>query len=133
LTGITSGDQHKLVVGAPGYVDQVFTFIASPQETKHFDVVLAKESHRSHAAASTATAAAPAPAPVGNGKLNVGASPGWCNVSVDGVARGATPVAGLELPAGTHHVVCTPPDHAPLSTSVNVTPDGTTRYRFTLQ
>jgi serine/threonine-protein kinase len=133
-SGITSGDQHKLVVGAPGYVDQTFTFIASPQETKHFDVALVKESHRTHAASPAATGGGPAPAPVpaGNGKLNVGASPGWCNVSVDGVARGATPVAGLELSAGSHRVVCTPPDHAPMSTTVAIAADGTTRYRFTL-
>jgi len=132
-TGVTSGDQHKLVVGAPGYVDQTFTFIASPQETKHFDVALVKESHRSHVTPpANAGNTAPAPGPAGNGKLNVGASPGWCNVSVDGVARGATPVAGLELTAGAHRVVCTPPDHAAMSTTVAITADGTTRYRFTL-
>ena len=130
ITGLTSGDQHKLVVGAPGYVDQVFTFIATPQETKHFDVLLARESRRvrSPSPGNSNSQAAP----VGNGKLNVGASPGWCNVSVDGVARGATPVAGLELSAGSHRVVCSPPDHAPLATTVSVSADGTTRYRFTL-
>jgi serine/threonine protein kinase len=131
-TGITSGDQHKLVVGAPGYVDQVFTFIASPQETKHFDVALVREPHHSHSASSSGGNAAPASGPHGVGKLNVGAAGGWCNVSVDGVAKGATPVAGVELSAGSHRVVCTPPDHPAMSASVNVTPDGTTRYRFTL-
>jgi serine/threonine-protein kinase len=129
-TGVTSGDQHKLVVGAPGYADQTFTFIAAPQETKHFDVALVKETHRTHVASSGG--ATPAPGPVGNGKLNVGASPGWCNVSVDGVARGPTPLAGLELSAGSHRVVCAPPDHPAMSTTVAVAADGTTRYRFAL-
>jgi len=135
LSGVTSGDQHKLVVGAPGYVDQSFTFIAAPQETKHFDVILMKESHHSHGTTRPPAGdvlPGPAPVPAGSGKLNVGASPGWCDVSVDGVARGATPVAGLELSAGTHRVVCTPPNHAPLVASVSVSAEGTTRYRFAL-
>jgi len=140
-TGVTSGDQHKLVVGAPGYVDQAFTFIASPQETKRFDVVLVRESHHSHAVpppvqptlnGGSPQPPPPPPQPAGVGKLNVGASGGWCNVSVDGVAKGPTPLAGIELPAGTHRVICVPPDHAPMSTYVSVTADGTARYKFTL-
>lgn len=144
VAGITSGDQHKLVVGAAGYVDQAFTFVASPQETKHFDVVLVKEGHHSHGSTVPVTPPPPPsgdtppppppppPPPLGNGKLNVGASGGWCNVSVDGVVRGPTPLAGLELPAGHHRVVCAPPDHPTMSASVNVAADGTTRYRFTI-
>ncbi len=140
LTGVTSGDQHRLIVAAPGYVEQSFTFIASPQETKHFDVQLARETHRPHVYSGVPTPVGPAAvavnpqpaAPVGNGKLNVGASPGWCNVSIDGVARGPTPLAGLELSAGSHRVVCTAPDHPAMSATVTVAPDATTRYRFTL-
>jgi len=134
IDGVTSGDQHKLVVSAPGYVDQTFTFIGTPFEKKHFDVTLEK-AHDKHAVrtASATTPAAPTPAVAGNGKLNVGASGGWCNVTVDGVTRGATPVAGLELPAGTHKVTCAPPDGKPAqNATVTVTADGTTRYRFTL-
>ena len=130
---LTSGDQHKLIVGAPGYVDQTFTFIGNPLEKKHFDVTLQKESHHTHVYQSSGATVTPQPAaPVGTGKLNVGVSPGWCNVTVDGVARGATPVAGIELPAGNHRVVCTAPDHAPMSANVTVPADGTARYRFSL-
>jgi serine/threonine-protein kinase len=144
LTGVTSGDQHKLVVGAPGYTDQAFTFIAAPQETKHFDVVLAKETHRPHPpvvqpannnGGNNAVVPPPPPPPVlpaGNGKLNVGASNGWCNVSVDGVSRGPTPLAGLELTAGPHRVTCVPPDRPAMSANVTVPTDGTARYKFTL-
>lgn len=133
--GVTSGDQHKLVVGAPGYVDQAFTFIATPQETKHFDVVLVKETRHPHHGGGTSpdsTNPSPSPGPAGNGKLNVGASPGWCDITVDGVARGATPVAGLELSAGSHRIVCKPPDGSAMSASVTVTADGLTRYKFNL-
>jgi serine/threonine-protein kinase len=134
-TGVTSGDQHKLVVGAAGYVDQAFTFIATPQETKHFDVVLVKETHHVHhggGLSPDSTGTTPSPVPAGTGKLNVGASPGWCDVTVDGVPRGATPVAGLELPAGSHRVVCKPPDGPAMSTTVTVSPDSPTRYKFNL-
>ena len=67
-------------------------------------------------------------AAAGNGKLNVGATGGWCNVTVDGVARGATPVAGIDLSAGPHKVTCAPADGKPQTASVVVTPDRTTRY-----
>ncbi len=141
-TGITSGDEHKLLVAAPGYVEQAFAFIAAPQETKRFDVKLVKETHHSHGAAPptpslpgvTPDPIPPPPppvvVPVGKGKLNVGASPGWCNISVDGSAKGVTPLAGIELAAGSHRIVCVPPDHAPVSANVTVAADGTTRYKF---
>jgi serine/threonine protein kinase len=135
IDGLSSGDQHKLVVSAPGYAEQSFTFMGAPFERKHFDVVLERSSesssHRVRPAGVSSSAVTVAP--VGNGKLNVGASGGWCNVTVDGVARGATPVAGIELPAGPHRVTCAPPDgKAAQATTVTVAADGTTRYRFTL-
>jgi eukaryotic-like serine/threonine-protein kinase len=92
-----------------------------------------------HSSSRGATAAAPAPAPasppvvVGNGKLNVGASGGWCNVTVDGVSRGATPIAGLDVSAGQHKVSCTSPDGKAQTATVLVAADGTTRYRFTVE
>jgi len=148
-TGITSGDQHKLVVGAPGYVDQSFTFIATPQETKRFDVVLVKEARHSHGSSTAGTSGTsvvavvpsgtnpppdvtppPPPPPAGKGKLSVGVNTGWCNVSVDGVARGSTPLANLEVSAGYHRLVCTPPDAPAMTTGVNVSADNTTRYKF---
>jgi hypothetical protein len=64
--------------------------------------------------------------------MNVGASGGWCNVTVDGVAKGATPVAGLELSAGPHRVTCTSAEKGTMSATVVVPADGTARYRFTL-
>jgi len=82
---------------------------------------------------TSAPAARPAaPQPAGNGKLNVGASGGWCNVTVDGTPRGATPVAGLELPAGPHKVTCTTPDGKVRDATVTVSVGDTARYKFTL-
>jgi eukaryotic-like serine/threonine-protein kinase len=81
-------------------------------------------------AASSRAAPPPPPALAGStGRLNVGATSGWCDVTVDGVARGATPVAGLELSAGPHVVTCTSATGS-ASTTVIVPADETVRYRF---
>ena len=151
IDGVASGIEHKVVVTAPGYLEQTFVFLGEPMEKKHLDVVLAKaivfpsspsrpgkdpsaQSTQNTAPAPTPVErpAAPQPQPQGTGKLNVGASGGWCNVTVDGVPRGATPVAGLEISSGTHRVTCTPEGGKPQSATVNVPVDGTARYKFTL-
>jgi hypothetical protein len=53
-------------------------------------------------------------------------------VTVDGAPRGATPVAGVELSAGTHRVTCTTAEGKAQSATVTVPADGTARYKFTL-
>ncbi|CAN5514145.1 hypothetical protein BH09MYX1_BH09MYX1_53990 [soil metagenome] len=127
IDSISSGDQHKVTVSATGYQEFTTSFIGNPQETKHIDVTLNKEVH------SNGTGPKIPVGPTGSGKLNVGASGGWCNVSVDGVARGATPVAGIELSAGPHKVTCTPGDgKPPVSTTVNIPANDTARYKFSL-
>jgi serine/threonine-protein kinase len=136
IEGVTSGVSHKLVVNAPGYVDQTVTFTGNALETKRLDVTLEKAPEKHATPARPATPSGPtqvsAPQPAGNGKLNVGASGGWCNVTVDGAPRGATPVAGVELSAGSHRVTCTTAEGKTQSTTVNVPADGTARYKFTL-
>ena len=132
---VTSGVSHKLVVTAPGFAEQTVSFTGNAMETKRLDVSLEKapEKHAANPARTSGGATATvAPQPVGAGKLNVGASGGWCNVTVDGAARGATPVAGLELSAGTHRVTCTTADGKAQSATVTVPADGTARYKFTL-
>jgi hypothetical protein len=147
IDGVTSGEPHTLVVSSPGFADQTFAFTGSSDEKKHFDVVLdhapgdapaapvvaAAPVHHSHSSAPSSPAASPAPAVAGgSGKLNVGAAGGWCNVTVDGAVRGATPVAGIELPSGPHRVSCASPDGKTQIATVNVAVDATTRYRFTI-
>jgi serine/threonine-protein kinase len=142
IDGVTSGEPHKLVVSVPGAADQTFTFTGSPYEKKHFDVTLDRgdgdlgapaTSPAAHHAHSSPPSASPAPpSAAGSGKLNVGAAGGWCNVTVDGTARGATPVAGIELPTGPHRVTCASPDGKSQVATVTVAADTTTRYRFTI-
>jgi serine/threonine-protein kinase len=127
VDGLASGDQHKVIVSAPGFAEQSIVFLGAPQEKKHLDVTLQKERHTAHVGSNPTP-----PSVTGNGKLNVATSSGWCNVAVDGANKGATPVAGLELAAGPHKVTCTPPDGKSQTATVTVPTDGTARYRFTL-
>ena len=136
MTGLTSSVSHTLTVSSPGYTDQQLTFSGAPMETKTLEVMLDKapEKHVTTGKPVTAGSALSVvpPPPVGNGKLNVGASGGWCNVTVDGAPRGATPVAGLELSAGSHKVTCTSSDGKVQQAIVAVPADGTARYKFAL-
>ncbi len=134
IEGVTPGVAHTLTVSAPGWSETSVTFTGAPLETKHLVVTLEKATTQAGRAPAPrpVVAAAAVAAPAGTGKLNVGASNGWCNVTVDGVARGATPVAGLELPAGPHRVTCTTPDGKTHGATVNVVAGDTTRYKFAL-
>jgi serine/threonine-protein kinase len=136
--GLASGVEHKVVVTAPGYREQTLTFLGGAMEKKQLEVTLEKlpASHghtTAHATAPTGATQTPtAVAPAGNGKLNVSASGGWCNITVDGAAKGPTPVAGIELAAGPHRVVCAPEGKPALTATVTVTPDGVARHKFTI-
>jgi serine/threonine protein kinase len=68
----------------------------------------------------------------GSGRLSITASPGWCSVSIDGVARAVTPVTGFEVAAGTHRVDCVPPNGKPRSATVTLSEGGTAHHAFTL-
>ena len=158
IDNVSSGVTHTLVVSIPGASDQTFSFSGSPFEKKHFDVVASRvddtrgadsvgagggsssssghhsSSHASAAAppAATPTAAPAAAQPVGSGKLNVGASGGWCNVTVDGVSKGATPVAGIDVSAGPHQGHVRAGGRKGPDGDGGVQADSTARYRFTL-
>jgi eukaryotic-like serine/threonine-protein kinase len=77
-----------------------------------------------------ATRNAPTSKANGNGRLAIVATPGSCAVSVDGVARGTTPLGGLELPAGPHRIECSPPSGKPKTVSVTISEGASARYKF---
>jgi serine/threonine-protein kinase len=69
-----------------------------------------------------------------NMRLSITASPGWCSVSVDGLARGVTPVTGwFELAGGTHRVECVPPSGRPQTATLNVAEGGSASHAFTVE
>jgi serine/threonine protein kinase len=101
--------------------------VAPPEETASSNVpVISVDS------LPVATRNAPTSKGAGNGRLAIVASPGSCSVSVDGAARGVTPIAGLELPAGPHRIECAPPSGKPKTVSVTISEGASARYRFSL-
>ncbi len=70
--------------------------------------------------------------PKGSGRLLIAASPGWCTITIDGKERGATPLAGIDLPAGKHQVSCKAPHGKERTASVAVQEGATSKYRFAL-
>ena len=80
----------------------------------------------------TNTGKALGPVPRGDGRLLVTASPGWCNLTVDGKERGPTPVAGIDLPAGAHQLRCDAPGGKVKTTSVTIQEGATSRIKIAL-
>jgi serine/threonine protein kinase len=72
------------------------------------------------------------PAPRGSGRLFVTATPGWCSVAVDGKERGPTPVAGIDLPPGTHRLECRAPGGKVRTSTVTIQDGAPARFKFVL-
>ncbi len=148
ILGLASGVSHRVSVSAPGYAEETLSVTGAPHETKQLEVVLVKKRDSGHTpsheavhgtaraqaagVAATSKTSAPAGVPSATGKLNVGASGGWCNVSVDGAPRGATPVAGVELGAGPHKLTCTTEGGKTLHATVLITEGGLAKHKFEL-
>jgi eukaryotic-like serine/threonine-protein kinase len=75
-------------------------------------------------------ASARSAAPKGTGKLSVLSTPMPCAISVDGVSRGSTPIASVDLSSGVHHLDCVSPNGKSKSASIAVVEGGATRYSF---
>jgi hypothetical protein len=69
----------------------------------------------------------------GKSRLSITASPGWCSVSIDGVARGVTPMSGFEVRPGAHRVECVPPTGKPRMATVTVADGRLARRAFSLE
>jgi serine/threonine protein kinase len=72
------------------------------------------------------------PVPRGSGRLLVTATPGWCNLTIDGKERGPTPIAGIDLPSGAHQLRCDAPSGKVKTASVTIQDGATSRIRLTL-
>jgi serine/threonine protein kinase len=87
-----------------------------------------KRSHERRVRAKPVAPSTPAPLR-GEGTLLIASTP-WCNVRVDGVDRGPTPVS-LKLPAGKHTLVLTNPEFKINRTvAVPIAPNETARKKF---
>jgi serine/threonine-protein kinase len=74
----------------------------------------------------------PAPVAKGAGRLSIAATPGWCTITIDGKDHGPTPLAGIDLAAGSHQVLCKPAGGKQRTASVTVQEGVTSKYRFAL-
>ena len=72
------------------------------------------------------------PVPHGSGRLFVNASPGWCELWVDGKSMGATPVAGIDLASGAHQLRCEGPSGKVKTSNVTVQDGATSRIKLAL-
>lgn len=70
------------------------------------------------------------PVPRGAGRLFVTTTTGWCNLSVDGKPHGPTPVAGIDLAAGAHHLRCDYPGGKTKTSSVTVQDGATSKIKI---
>jgi hypothetical protein len=68
----------------------------------------------------------------GNGHLSLVSSTA-CQISIDGVSRGTTPLMSVDLGAGVHHVECVSPAGKSKSANIAVVEGGSTHYAFTLE
>lgn len=133
VDGVTSKAPHTLVATAAGFDDKTISVTLEPGEKRELAVTLDAIPVRggAHRPAPKPTPSEE-PAQGGTGKLNVAASGGWCNIAVDGAPRGPTPVAGIELSSGNHKVTCTTADGKVQTLPAAITPNGSTRIKFSL-
>jgi serine/threonine protein kinase len=155
IDALEAGREHVLLAQVDGYDDAIEKFTLQPSEVRALALTLAKpeagkrphherKHSRPEARPAAPVAAAPAPEPVappkpkapeapvkleGEGTLVIASSP-WCNVSVDGVNKGPTPL-NLKVPAGKHTVVLSNPEFKISRTlSVMVMPNETVRKKL---
>jgi serine/threonine-protein kinase len=62
----------------------------------------------------------------------VTASPGWCNLTVDGTYRGPTPIASIDLAAGAHQLRCDTPNGKVKTSTVTIADGATSRIKIAL-
>ena len=134
---LSAGEEHKIVLSAPGFVPKTITISAQQGETKTIEERLVRAdatpggaSAGTGAPASTGAPAATSP-PSGTGKVRVNSKGGYCSVSINGAAAGATPTEAV-VPAGNVRVTCKPPSGAPQTQVVRVGPNETARVSFKL-
>jgi len=124
---IPAGRKVQMTVSRSGYEQDRREIQARPRETLELAVTLDRERR-------------PTKTPGGGGGGGGGGAPGtlvldsrpWCNVTIDGVSRGQTPIVNLSLPAGRHSGRCVNPQFGiNAAFSVNIEPGQTTRKRLT--
>ncbi|MEI8259707.1 MAG: PEGA domain-containing protein, partial [Deltaproteobacteria bacterium] len=116
---ILAGEIMRLTFSAAGYDSESRQIRARGRETTTIPAVHLERSH------------ATAPVDHRPGSMRIGSSP-WCNVTVDGSARGQTPVDIGSISPGSHSVVCANPAHGSQTQRVTVVAGQQAMVRFRL-
>jgi serine/threonine-protein kinase len=134
LEGLSAGEEHRLVLTAPGYQPKTVVFTAQQGETKSITETLFKGDPNVPVEAKTGpTEDKPAVAAVGgSGTVRVAAKGGYCNVMINGTSYGPTPTQAT-VNAGTARVSCKPPAGRTLSQAVKVNAGETARVSFKIE
>jgi serine/threonine-protein kinase len=143
IDGLTGGEEHRIVLAAPGYTPKTVMVTAQAGETKTIEEHLVKGGGDAAALVAAAATAAPTttvtstpnatPPPSGGpGKVRVGAKGGFCNVTINGTSYGPTPVEAT-VPAGMARVSCKPESGPALAQTVQVGVGETARVSFKLE
>jgi hypothetical protein len=124
---------HVVTTQLEGYAEANKSFSVVKNRSITVMVLLTKTSppprHAAPAVATPSVAPTPTAAPAGEGTLAVATNP-WCNVAVDGVDHGQTPI-NVKLPAGHHTLTLTNPDfHIKRQLSVTIAPNETVRKKL---
>jgi tRNA A-37 threonylcarbamoyl transferase component Bud32 len=135
LDAITAGKSHVLLATLPGHWDALTSFTLADNEVRPIAIKLREMIHRARkpiAPLNAKIGAPPVPSAAGlsgEGTLLLASSP-WCNVSIDGVNKGPTPVS-VKLRAGKHNVVLSNPEFKiTRSLPVVILPNQTLRKRL---
>jgi hypothetical protein len=137
LDAISCGKSHVLLATLPGHWDALTSFTLADNEVRPIAIRLREMTHHARKVAPIApvkskVAASPPPAVTsldGEGTLLLASNP-WCNVSIDGVNKGPTPVS-VKLRAGKHNVVLSNPEFKIARTlPVVILPNQTVRKRL---
>ncbi len=131
------GEEHTLVLSAPGMKDKTLKVTGDVAEVKKLDGSMDKAGYVGAAAPkATSTGASGGDKTTtggsggATGKISVSASGGWCNAVVDGKPLGPTPTGMIEVSAGTHSVSCTDESGKKMSQGAKVNAGETTRVKF---
>jgi serine/threonine protein kinase len=133
ITGLSAGEEHRIVLSAQGYVAKTVAITAQQGETKTVDEKLVKGDASQAAPASTGDKpAAPVAASGGSGTIRIGAKGGYCNVSVNGTPYGPTPTEAT-VAAGPARVTCKPASGPSMTQGVTVVAGQIARVSFKIE
>jgi serine/threonine-protein kinase len=123
---IAAGRKVSISVSRSGYDTQRRDVEGRPRQNVEVSVTLERERRITKQGGGGGGGGGGAP-----GTLVLDSRP-WCNVTIDGVPRGQTPIVNLSLPSGRHSGRCVNPQFGiNASFVVNIEPGQTTRKRLT--